>query len=416
MSEQTIGSRPTLFLCAVFLVVLSTLGVAQSAAPGWSQWRGPNRDGTVTTPLPSNWPVALTKRWELSVGAGQSSPVIAGNRVVQHSRQGANEITRAIALDTGQELWRDEYAAPYNAHPATRRHGPGPRSTPAVARGRVFTFGISGILSALELETGKLLWRKEAPAVGPEFGTAMSPLADGDNVIAHVGGMNGGALTAFDAATGAIRWQWSGDTPAYASPVIATIGGTRHVITQTRKSVVSVNATDGTLLWQLPFTTFADQSSVTPVVSGDLVIYSGIDAGITAVRITRTGTEWPATRVWKNDDVPMYMSSPVINGTTLYGHSHKSSGRFFAVDVATGKTLWTTAGRDAENASFMTAGSVLLVSTTNSELIVLRAHLEKFEELRRYTVADSAMWAHPAFAQGVMLVKDVDKLVCWATF
>ena len=252
MSEQTIGSRPTLFLCAVLLVVLSTLGVAQSAAPGWSQWRGPNRDGTVTTPLPSNWPVALTKRWELSVGAGQSSPVIAGNRVVQHSRQGANEITRAIALDTGKELWRDEYAAPYNAHPATRRHGPGPRSTPAVARGRVFTFGISGILSALDLETGKLLWRKEAPAVGPEFGTAMSPLADGDNVIAHMGGMNGGALTAFDAATGAIRWQWSGDTPAYASPVIATIGGTRHVITQTRKAVVSVNATDGTLLWQLP--------------------------------------------------------------------------------------------------------------------------------------------------------------------
>ena len=195
--------------------------------------------------------------------------------------------------------------------------------------------------------------------------------------------------------------------------MIAAIGGTRHVITQTRKALVSVNAVDGALLWQLPFATYGDQNSVTAVVAGDLVIYSGIDAGVTAVRIAKSRTEWTATQVWKNDDLPMYMSSPVINGTTLYGHSHKNRGQFFAADVATGKTLWTTAGRDADNASFMTAGGILLVSTTNSELMVVRANRETFEELRRYTVADAAMWAHPAFGQGVMLVKDVDKLVCW---
>jgi outer membrane protein assembly factor BamB len=108
------------------------------------------------------------------------------------------------------------------------------------------------------------------------------------------------------------------------------------------------------------------------------------------------------------------MSSPVINGTTLYGLSHRNRGQFFALDLATGKTLWTTAGRDADNASLIAAGGVLLLSTTNGELIVARPNPAKFEEVRRYTVADSAMWAHPALAPRVLVVKDVEKLICWS--
>jgi outer membrane protein assembly factor BamB len=110
----------------------------------------------------------------------------------------------------------------------------------------------------------------------------------------------------------------------------------------------------------------------------------------------------------------MYMSSPVINGTTLYGLSHRNSGQFFALDLATGKTLWTTRGREGENASLIAAGSLLLLSTTNAELIVARPNPAKFEEIRRYTVADSAVWAHPALAPRALLVKDVDKLICWS--
>jgi outer membrane protein assembly factor BamB len=278
----------------------------------------------------------------------------------------------------------------------------------------VFTFGITGVLSALDLKTGKLLWRTAPPAAPPEFGTAMSPLVDGPLVIAHMGGTNNGALTAFDAATGAPRWQWTGDGPAYASPVVATIGGTRHVITQTQKSIVSVNAANGALLWQTPFTTPYDQNSVTPVVSGDLLIYSGLDRGVTAVRIARKGNEWVASPAWKNEQVSMYMSSPVITGTTLYGLSHRNRGQFFALDPATGKTLWTTQGREGDNASLIATGSVLLLSTTNAELIVARPNPAKFEEIRRYTVADSAVWAHPALAPRALLVKDVDKLICWS--
>jgi outer membrane protein assembly factor BamB len=399
---------------AALVALMSAVTLAQGVKPEWSQWRGPRRDGTVTTPLPADWPAKLTKRWELSVGAGHSSPVVAGDRVILHARQGEREIIRAVALSTGKELWRDEYAAPYTMNSAARGHGPGPKSTPAIAAGRVFTFGIGGILSALDLKTGKLLWRTPPPAVLPDFGTAMSPIVDGAMVIAHMGGLNNGALTAFDAATGKTRWRWTGDGPAYASPVIATIGGTRHVITQTQKSIVSVSAADGALLWQIPFTTAYDQNCVTPVVSGDLVIYSGLDNGVTAARIARKGTGWVASPAWKNDQLPMFMSSPVIKGTTLYGLTHRNSGQFFALDVATGKTLWTTRGREGENASLIAAGSLLLLSTTGAELIVARPNPAKFEEVRRYTVADSAMWAHPALAPRAVLVKDVDKLICWS--
>jgi outer membrane protein assembly factor BamB len=289
---------------AALFVLMSAVTVAQGTGTDWSQWRGPNRDGTVTA-APAEWPARLTKRWELPVGSGHSSPVVAGDRVVVHARQGDREIIRAVALSTGKELWRNDYAAPYTMNSAARAHGPGPKSTPAIAAGRVFTFGISGILSAVDLATGKLLWRTPPPAVPPDFGTAMSPLADGTLVIAHMGGLNQGALTAFEAATGKVRWQWNGDGPAYASPIIATIGGTRHVITQTQKAIVSVDAADGALLWQTPFRTPYDQNSVTAVVKGDLLIYSGLENGVTAVRLAKKGAQWAASPVWKNDQVSM---------------------------------------------------------------------------------------------------------------
>ena len=402
----------------VFLVLLvmsaTVAAIAQQPPAGWSQWRGPRRDAVVAFTPPATWPQQLTRRWEVSVGAGHSSPVVAGDRVIVHARQADQEIVRALDLKTGKELWRYAYPAPYTVNPAARAHGPGPKSTPVVAEGRVFTFGIGGILSAIELAAGKLLWRKEAPSAPPEYGTAMSPIVDRALLIAHLGGQQKGALTAFDTATGALRWQWTGDGPAYSSPFIADIGGTRHVITQTQKSVVAVDAANGQLLWQLPFTTPYEQNSVTPVVVRDLVIVSGLDQGTTAVRPAKKGAAWAAEQVWKNDQISMYMSTPVVSGTTLYGLSNRNRGQLYAMDLATGKTLWTTQGREGENASMILAGPLLMVSTTNAELIIARPNPAKFEEIKRYTIADSAVWAHPAFAGNLMLVKDVDKLICWS--
>jgi outer membrane protein assembly factor BamB len=395
----------------VFLTSVMLVTSALTIAADWTQWRGANRDGVATsfTP-PQAWPAQLTKRWEANVGAGHASPVIVGTRVIVHARQGTRELVTAFDLASGKQLWQDGVDAPYTMNPAATGHGPGPKSTPTVSGGRVFTFGISGIFSAHDLATGKLLWRKNAPPVPPEFGTASSPLVDGTSVIAFLGGHNAGALTAMDVATGKEKWRWTGDGPAYSSPVIMTAGGVRQIVVQSQMKVIGVGAADGKLLWEVPLKTPYEQNSVTPLVINDMVISAGLDTP--TVALTVAGGK--ASPRWTNDQVTMYMSSPAVSGTTIYGLSNKNRGQFFAIDAATGKTLWLGKGREAENASIVRAGDYLLMTTTNSELIVARANPKAYEEIKRYTIANSATWAHPAYAGRTIAVKDVDKLIVWS--
>jgi outer membrane protein assembly factor BamB len=380
----------------------------------WPQWRGPKRDGSVDAGLPAQWPDALQKRWETPVGAGHASPVVSGNRVVVIAREGDHEIVRALDVASGQEIWRASYPAPYNVNPAAQRHGPGPKSTPAIAGGRVFTFGIGGILSAFDLTSGRLIWRVSAPAVLPQYGTATSPLVDGTSVIAHVGGHDAGALTSFDAATGKPRWQWKGDGPGSGSPIIATFGGVRQVIAQTQKLLVGLNASNGALLWQLPFTTDFDQNAFTPLVFQDLVINAGIDQPLTAIRPKFDGGHGIVETVWTNPLTPMFMSSPVLIDGTIYGLTMRSLGQFVAIAATSGKTLWSTKGREGENASILSSPPWLLASTTFGKLVVARANPQKYEEVRRYQIAESPVWAHPAITGSSIIVKDVDKVICWS--
>jgi outer membrane protein assembly factor BamB len=383
----------------------------------WPQWRGPTRDGFISDGLPAQWPEALKKRWETPVGTGHASPVVSGNRVVVIAREGDQEIVRALDLASGKEIWRAAYAAPFSVNPAAQSHGPGPKSTPAIAGGRVFTLGIGGILSAFDLASGTLIWRLPAPEALPDYGAATSPLidpSDGTSVIAHVGGSENGALTSFDAATGKPRWQWKGDGPGYGSPIIATFGGVRQVIAQTQKLVVGLDASNGALLWQMPFTTEFDQNAFTPVVFQDLLIFGGIDWPLTAIRLKRDDGKWSSETVWTNPQTPMFMSSPVVIGGTIYGLTYRSRGQFVAVDAASGKTRWTTQGREGENASMLGSRSWLLASTTDGTLVVARATPEKYEEVRRYQIAQSALWAHPAITGRSIIVKDVDKVICWS--
>jgi len=415
-------SARVLTCCSAITVLLAMSAAALAQTPQWSQWRGPARDGSASSfTAPTAWPAQLTKRWQVAVGLGHASPVVSGNRVVVHARQGTREQVTAYDLQTGKQLWQDGVEAPYTMNSAALGHGPGPKSTPSIADGRVFTLGISGIISAHDLATGKLLWRKNAPPAPPEFGTATSPIVDGSTVIAFLGGpstalrtsSSGGALTAMDAATGTVKWRWGGDGPGYASPIVATLAGTRQVITQSQNKLVGVDAAGGQLLWEVALKTPYEQNSVTPMVVGDLLISAGLENPTMAYRVAKTGTRWTITPAWRNEDVAMYMSSPAVSGTAIYGMSTKNRGQFFAIDAASGKTLWMGKGREAENASIVRAGDHLLMSTTNSELIVAKANPARFEEVKRYTLAESAMWAHPAFAGRTIIVKDVNNLIAW---
>ena len=402
---------------ALLFVTLSVTVAAQRSPPDWTQWRGASRTGVSNYAPPATWPAKPTQVWKVQAGIGHSSPDAVGNSVFLQSRIGEQEAVTAYDAATGKQIWRDVYDAPYTMSSAATSHGKGPKSTPAVDRARVYALGISGTLSALDAATGKVLWRhdfkKEFPKTSPEFGASMSPIVDGELVIVHVGGDKDGAIVAFDRNTGTQKWAWKGDGPGYASPVIAAFGGVRQLITQTQANVVALSPADGKLLWQIPFTTEYEQNIITPVTTDGLLIYAGLNKPTTAVRLVQESGAWKPQQVWQNPDIPMYMSSPVVAGGVMYGLTHRNRGQFYAVDVKTGKTLWTSPPRQGENAALTLASGVVIATTTDGELEVFRQSRTGFESVRTYTVADSPIWAHPAFAAGGILIKDAENLSLW---
>jgi outer membrane protein assembly factor BamB len=286
------------------------------------------------------------------------------------------------------------------------------------AGGKLYTFGISGILSCWDLSDGRLVWRKEFGAdygeTSPDFGTAVSPMLDGGLLIVHVGGNKSGALTAFDAATGQVKWRWTEEGPGYASPIAVDLGGTRQIITQSRNNIISVAASSGGLLWKIPFTTEYVQNIVTPAIYGQIVILSGINKGTFAVRPVKRGNAWSADKVWENQDVAMYMNSPVVSGDYVYGMSHKKKGQYFCLDARTGATQWTSEGREGDNAALVLGGDVLFLLSTEAKLQVARRDSKSYQVVRSYTVADSPTWAHPVVTASGILIKDLNSLTLWS--
>jgi outer membrane protein assembly factor BamB len=177
--------------------------------------------------------------------------------------------------------------------------------------------------------------------------------------------------------------------------------------------VIGLSLADGRLLWEIPFVTDYEQNSVTPLVVKDLVIYAGLNKPATAARLSVVAGKWQVSPVWQNPDLPMYMSTPVESGGYLFGLTNRNRGQFFCLDIATGKTTWTTKGREAENATFLTAGPLVMAMTTEGELVVLRSNSQAFEPVKRYTLAESPVWAHPALVGGGIVVKDLDTLAYW---
>jgi outer membrane protein assembly factor BamB len=406
--------KSTLFLA------LAILFIGQSAAAqDWTQWRGLNRDGRITSfTAPKVWPEQLKMKWKIDVGFGHSSPVVLGKKVFLQSRQGEQEVASCFDLETGKLLWKDEYTAPYQMNPAAFGHGKGPKSTPVVAGGKLYTLGISGILSCYDTTTGKVKWRKEFSkqfkTTSPYFGTAMSPVVDRGLVIAHVGGHDSGALIAFDAETGAEKWRWKGDGPGYASPIVVELAGVRQLVTQSQQNIIGVNVANGELLWQIPFTTEYVQNIVTPVLYKDMLILSGLDKGTFAVKLAKSEGKLKPETVWQNKEVSMYMNSPVLNGDYLYGMSHKKKGQFFCIDARTGATVWTSEGREGDNAAMLNAGSLLFLLDDGAELTIVNGEAKKYEVLKKYTVAQSATWAHPVILGKQILIKDYASLALWS--
>jgi outer membrane protein assembly factor BamB len=355
----------------------------------------------------------LTEQWKVEVGQGYATPLLVGDRLYLYTRQKEDEVMSALDAQTGKVIWRTSYPAPFQMNPATARHGPGPKSTPTFADGRLFTMGMTGVVTAFDAASGKRLWQKAASPVQPLYHTATSPIVEGNLVIVHTGGHDDGALSAFDVATGDAKWSWNGDGPAYGSPMVFDLGGTRQVVTFTQKNLVGVSVSTGQLLWQRPFVTQSTTTSQTPVLYKDMVIQAGRGNGFTAFRVVRNGNTWSTQDVWHTDEVSLHMTNGVVAEGVLYGLSHLNSGEYFALDLDTGKVLWKSEPRQAENAAIVRAGDTIFSLEQDGELVVLRHNRTKFEPVKRYKLATTETWTQPTISGNRLFVKDVAMLTLW---
>ncbi len=392
------------------MVVALILVAACAFAQEWPQWRGPDRSGKVTGfTAPEKWPDKLAEKWKVPVGTGDSTPALVGERLYVFSRQEGEEVILCLDAASGDELWRYKYEAAGPTGPASRH--PGPRSSPAVGEGKVVTLGVGGILMCLDAESGGEVWRKdEFPNVVPRYFTSMSPIIVDGTVIAHLGGEGNGALMAFDLSTGDLKWKWDGEGPAYSSPVLMTVGDSRQLVTMTEKSVVGVGAADGKLLWQVPFEPMRRAyNAATPIVDGDTVYITGQGRGTKAVKIEKEEEGFTAKELWNNPEVAVQFNTPVLRDGLLYGLSDK--GFLFCLNAETGETAWTDAtNRGGAFAAVVDAGPVLIALPGNSELTVFEPDAEKYAEVARIKVADTATYAHPVIAGNRVFVKDQETL------
>lgn len=403
-----------LLLLTVLFVTPRTTGAQE-----WNQWRGANRNGLVSNfNAPVTWPKTLTQKWKTPIGSSYSSPVVWQTGIYVHTRRDEQEVVSGVDLKTGKLLWSQSYAAPFAKNQYAKQMGKGPHSTPVVHAGKLYTLGVTAILSCFDAKTGALKWRKDySQSVDTSklfCGTAMSPLIDKGSVIVHLGDDRKGWLIAFEAATGKELWKWEGDGPGYASPIIAELEGVRQIVTLTDKSLISIAAETGKLLWRFPHPDEWNENIITPVLYQKSLIISGVRQGTRAIKVAKEGSGWQVSQLWHNPKIAMYMSSPVLDGDYLYGLSALRKGQFFCLDARTGAALWTTEGREATNAALLHTKNFLFLLTDDAELIVAAKSLKGFEPLARYTVADSPTWSFPIILDKQIVTKDEANLTLWS--
>jgi outer membrane protein assembly factor BamB len=368
---------------------------------------------------PAEWPARLKLVWQVEVGTGYGSPLVAEDRAYQHARLGEDEVVWCLDLRTGAKKWRQSYPVPFQIGGGAERHGKGPKSSPALADGRVFTLSITGVLSAWDADSGELLWRRDYDAEfgqsRPYWGAATSPLVEGSRVIVHFGTDEAGSLVALDVKTGNEVWRYGNDGPSYSSPLLARIDGVRQVVEWNHRALVGVESETGRFLWEYPFPHVgSNQNMPTPTIYEGAILLGGENRGICRVEPRRSDGGWTVRERWHQDEVALDMSSAVINGGRLYGFSHYGLGRFFCLDPGTGAILWQGPGRTGENVMFLSIPGHVVALVNSGQLQIIVANDEQFQTVAGYRVAESETWAPPVLLRDGVLVKDEQSLKLWS--
>ena len=427
-------------------------------ADDWPQWLGPRRDGVWReTGLLEKFPEKGPKvRWRTPIGGGYAGPAVAGGRVFVIDRVlpdgttnpddpfkrepiGGKERVLCLEEATGKLLWKHEYDCRYNiSYPA------GPRTTPSIVDGKVYTLGAMGDLFCLDAEKGTVLWSKNFPAdykaPVPLWGFSSSPLVDGKKLICLVGG-KGSAVVAFDRDSGKEIWKSLSTDRAsigYSPPMIYQVGSKRQLIIWTPEAVQSLEPESGTLHWREKFFARADLTAPTPRLSGDMLLVTAFYNGSLMLKLDR---EKPAASVlWKGkgrgekpeqtDGLHAIMATPILKDGYIYGVC--SYGELRCLKADTGERVWMTlkaTGNAQEpeerwaNAFLIEQGDRTWLFNEKGDLIIARLSPKGYEEISRAHILDPTnqlarfaerrvVWSHPAFANRSIYARNDKEIVC----
>ncbi|MBY0587374.1 PQQ-like beta-propeller repeat protein [bacterium] len=393
-------------------LVWTALWTSTLFAGDWPQFLGPEQNSTaddesIVTTIDKPRPIL----WKRNVGEGYSGPVVQTGKLILFHLQEGEEVAEAIDVDTGKTVWKLGYRCDYAGGYGT---GPGPRATPAIDGKAVFTFGAAGTLQAIDLATGKLLWRRDlAQEYGlPEgfFGVGTSPTVEGDKLLVTVGA-KGASLVAFDTATGKTRWNASQDEASYASPIVATIMGKRLGIFFARSGLhlveIEAGKEVGFLRWRARMN--ASVNAATPVLVGENIFLSAeYGTGATLVRWTGQTIE----PIWKSQDaLSCHFNTPVEFDNHLVGIDGRQEGgaQLRCIQAETGEVAWSQPGFGC--ASLIRVGPTMVAITEEGDLVLFETNTKQFREQGRQKLGGSPTRAHPAISEGVLFVRTPAELL-----
>lgn len=397
-----------------FLWVLFLISAA-SIAGDWTQWRGPDRQGLTTDyQKPAQWPASLKTVWEIDAGEGYAGPLVKGKQVYVFGRTGDEEHVAAYNLADGSQVWKTTYAAPFEQSNMARMHGKGPFATPTIANNLLLTIGMTEILSAFDLGSGKLVWKVDFPkdhkGGNNVFGSASPPLVVGTHCLVQAARNKGGALYSVNVKTGAVEWFQENDGQASTPLVVFTLDGQQTVLAKSSKGVAVYDLDKGTQLWKMPYTIRYDHPIVTPICEKNTVIFGDYNRETSKVKLVKTDGKWQPEIVWENKDVNFYMSSPVKMNERVFGFSSRKKGSYVSMNTQTGALIWSSEGRLGKNAMLVGGDGVVFGLTEDGQLRVIDATSTTYKELAVYKVSELPTWGPPAVLEQGFLVKDTQKL------
>jgi outer membrane protein assembly factor BamB len=379
---------------------LPVVPVAAKMEADWPGFRGPGRDGIIRgVQLKTDWsaspPVEL---WRRPIGPGWSSFAVRGGRLYTQEQLGKDEIVACYDVTTGKPVWRHRDAARFWESNA----GPGPRATPTLSNGRVYSLGATGILNVLDAGTGTVVWSRNAVsdtgAKIPGWGIAGSPVVVNDVVIAAAAGN----LVAYDLATGNPRWFGPSGRTSYSSPQLLTIDGVAQILLLSATGATSVGLADGKLLWEH---TWPGVPIVQPAMTaeGDILISVSDSSGTRRLAVAHGANGWTVEERWTSEDLNPYFNDFVVHNGHAFGFDYSTLA---CIDLKDGKSKWKGRQYGHGQLVLLPDQDVLLVLSETGELALVKAATDQFTELARFPALEGKTWNHPVLAGDVLLVRN----------